>query len=213
MPATETDLNSTLDWMREHAAPNHTIGLDINAQPDSLFDWLHAQGFSLKGAGIARFVRSAPVPVIVAESRYVVRQMSTAAQDEFGHGVQQAFGFPPSIAQWMSRLAGRDRWHTYHAYGGEILVAVAAMFIDRGTAWLGAGGTIEQYQRGGAQSLLLARRIHDAIELGADRIHVETGHPDGGQEIGPSYRNILRAGFKLLFVRREYAAVQPVQLP
>ncbi|HEY3599450.1 MAG TPA: GNAT family N-acetyltransferase [Paraburkholderia sp.] len=203
--ASEADLDHALDWMREYAAPHHTIALDKNAQPESLQDWLHARDYVASASGLARFSRDPSIPAAAVDSRYTVLKIGNERQEDFGRVVQEGFGFPPSLALWMSRIPGRDRWHTYLACDGDTPVAAAAMYVDRGTAWLGVGATLPHCRQGGAQGLLLARRIADAIGLGVDGMHVETGQPADGEPIGPSYRNILRAGFKLLFVRKEYA--------
>jgi hypothetical protein len=203
--ATESDLDGISDWMREHAAAKYNVSLDPNAQPASLAESLRARSLRPSGGGIARFWRNASTPAAPVDSPYVVQRVGAESQAEFGQAVQDAFGFPPGFAEWIGALAGRRHWHTYIAHDGRTPVGVGAMYVGQGTAWLGIGGTIAAHRRGGVQNLLLARRIDDAIALGVDDIHVETGHPAPGDTAGPSYRNILRAGFELLFVREEFA--------
>ena len=204
-PASESDIDSVWDWMREHAAAKYNVGLDPNARPDSLVQSLHARGLAPVGGGIARFWRDASMPAAPVESPYVVQRVGVESRAEFGQTMVAAFGFPASLADWMGELPGRRHWHTYIARDGGTPVGVGAMYVSERTAWLGIGGSIAAYRRGGVQGLLLAQRIDDAIALGVDGIHVETGHPAAGDSPGPSYRNILRAGFERLFVRDEYA--------
>jgi hypothetical protein len=203
--ASESDVDGISDWMREHAAAKYNYGLDPNAQPASLSESLRARGLSPSGGGLARFWRDASVPAAPVDCPYVAQEVGVESQAEFGQTVQETFGFPPGFAEWMAALPGRAKWHTYVAHDGRTPVGVGALYVDQGTAWLGITGTIAAYRRGGVQSLLLARCIDDAIAIGVDGIHVETGHPAPGDTAGPSYRNILRAGFELLFVREEFA--------
>lgn len=204
-PVRGNDLDEVSAWMREHAAANFNVGLDPNASPASLGESLLARGLIPSGGGIARFFRNATTHATPVSSPYVVQRAGVEHRAEFGEAVRQSFGFAPGFEEWIGELAGRDHWHTYIARDGDKAVGVGAMYVEHGTAWLGIGGTLPAYRRSGVQSLLLAQRIDDAVALGVDGIHVETGHPASGDVIGPSYRNILRAGFELLFVREEYA--------
>lgn len=69
----------------------------------------------------------------------------------------------------------------------------------------GFGATRPQYRGRGAQGAILAARIERARELGLRRLATETGAPrDDGT--GPSYRNILRAGFREIEVRPNLAS-------
>ena len=55
----------------------------------------------------------------------------------------------------------------------------------------------------GAQGALMARRMRDAAEMGCKWVITETGEetPDLPN---PSYRNMVRLGFKLAYFRQNY---------
>jgi len=61
--------------------------------------------------------------------------------------------------------------------------------------------TRPSHRRQGAQIALLLARIEAAAALGAEALYTETGAADDGEGPGPSYRNILRAGFRESYLR------------
>ena len=127
------------------------------------------------------------------------------ADERFGQVFAAAYGMPAAFASWMGRLPERAGWHCLAAYDGGEPVATGALFASAGTGWLGMAGTLPSHRGRGAQSALLAARIAHAHELGLDLITTETGVP-GDEGPGPSYRNILRAGFRAAYVRPNYAS-------
>ena len=82
---------------------------------------------------------------------------------------------------------------------------MGALFAHGEVGWLGFGATRPEHRGRGAQGAILAGRIERARGLGLRRLVTETGAPreDGP---GPSYRNILRAGFREIEVRPNLAS-------
>ncbi|HSI01097.1 MAG TPA: N-acetyltransferase, partial [Reyranella sp.] len=79
----------------------------------------------------------------------------------------------------------------------------AAMYVDNGAAWLGIGAVQAAARRQGGQGALLARRINDGLEMGARWFATETGKPLPG-EPHPSFSNIRRAGFAIVYERANW---------
>jgi GNAT superfamily N-acetyltransferase len=119
--------------------------------------------------------------------------------------IASAFGMPPAFGDWMSAIAGREGWTWLVAWSGEDPAGVGALFARGGVGWLGFGATRPEHRGRGAQGAIIAGRIDRARELGLRRVATETGVPreDGP---GPSYRNILRAGFEEIEVRPNLAS-------
>jgi len=206
-PATEQSLREIIGWMRDHANQTFNIGLDINAQPLRLSDWLKSSDLKRSGGGIARFWRPTEKPLVHVETDLVVRKANITERDLGGRLITEAFGFQSSFSAWFSQLICREDWHFYFACDGEKPIATGAIYFKNGLAWLGVGATLKEYRGRGAQSLLLNHRIRDALSAGATSIHVETGQPADGEPIGASYRNILRSGFEVLFIREQYMPI------
>jgi hypothetical protein len=65
------------------------------------------------------------------------------------------------------------------------------------------GSTVPAHRRRGAQGSLLARRLEDGIELGCRWFVTETGAEDPDRP-NASLRNMLRVGFEVAYLRRNY---------
>jgi GNAT superfamily N-acetyltransferase len=96
----------------------------------------------------------------------------------------------------LSGFVGAPGWLHFLAWDGDEPAASGALYADGETAWVGVGATREAYRGRGAQSALLAARIEAGRGLGVRRFTTETG-----EDRGPSYRNILRAGFDEAYLR------------
>lgn len=110
------------------------------------------------------------------------------------------------FAPWFDSLIGRPSWNHYVAYDGETPIGIGAMFVEGGLGWLGWGGTLPGHRRRGVQGAMIARRVKDAAAAGARWVRVETA-ADLPEKPNPSYRNMPRAGFRLLYLRPSYAYV------
>jgi hypothetical protein len=92
------------------------------------------------------------------------------------------------------------------AFDDERPVAGAAMFVKDGSAWFGVAGTVAEARNRGAQTALLARRLHDAKRLGCSWVTAETS-PETPERRNPSYHNMLRVGLRVAYLRDKYLFV------
>lgn len=135
--------------------------------------------------------------------------------------VVETFDMDRRFIPWFQELAGRDRWRLYVALDGDTPVAAAASFLWSAESEQGAGGagsfvlaqlnfagTLESHRGRGAQSALAARRIADVRALGAEWIVTETDEelPD---RPNPSYRNMVRLGLPVRYVRANWGPPKP----
>ena len=97
-------------------------------------------------------------------------------------------------------LVGRPRWRCFLGWDGAAPVAAGAIFLGDGLGWIGFGGTLASHRGRGAQQALFAARIGAGLAEGCRGFVTETGVPLEG-EPAPSYRNILRAGFREIYAR------------
>ena len=124
--------------------------------------------------------------------------------DDFGATFAAGYGLPGSFGEWAATVVARPGWSCFVAYDGDRPAGVGALYAHEGTGWLGFGATVPELRGRGAQGALLAARIDRARALGLGTVVTETGAPreDGP---GPSYRNILRAGFEVAYERPNYS--------
>jgi GNAT superfamily N-acetyltransferase len=140
--------------------------------------------------------------------RYEARtelRIAEAAPGDYGSVIAAAFGAPPLVAPWLDALVGRPGWHVFASYDGGRAMGGGALFASGDTGWLGIAGTLPEARGRGSQGAIFAARIERAGELGLNLLVTETGVPRDGQP-GPSYRNMLRAGFRATYVRPNYTS-------
>lgn len=132
-----------------------------------------------------------------------IRKIDTDYALEFAQVVNSCFDWPPDFNTWIAALVGQPHWHHYGAFDGERLVATGAFYIQTKTIWIDFASTLEDYRGRGAQSALLQRRFADAVQMGAELAVVETAQETADKK-APSYRNMIRYGFKEAYVRPNF---------
>lgn len=132
-----------------------------------------------------------------------VREVDRDFAKTFRSIVGEAFGLPEFVKPDLDSAIGSRGWHYYMAFDGERPIAGAAMFVQNGGAWFGVAGTAADARNRGAQTALLARRLTDAKSLGCSWVTAETS-PDSLEHSNPSYRNMLRAGLRVAYLRDKY---------
>lgn len=154
----------------------------------------------LAGAGYTpdyawdKFARS-PAPAPQVRCELDIHEPARAEADELGEVVAHSFGLPQFVGRWLAGAVGRPGWTFFTARDGARQVAAAGLYVHGETAWFGLGATLPTHRGRGAQGALFGARIRAAQESGCTLLTTETGAPteDGP---GPSYRNMLRMGFR-----------------
>lgn len=199
-PATEAELEAILAWATEHAPPKFCVHRSPRALPSEIPSWLEARGLVVRTRW-AKMLRDVEAP---PEERtdldlVEIRPEGSAA---FGAAAAEGFGLP-DWSDWIATMVGRTGWRHYLALDGERPVATGALFVQGDVGWLGFASTLPSHRGRGAQSALLARRIRDAAGLGCRHVATETGE-DLPERPNPSFRNMIRAGFEVAYLRDNY---------
>jgi GNAT superfamily N-acetyltransferase len=168
--------------------------------------WLAENGFE-PGYAWMKFVRDTHPPRFVAPDGVEVAELGPDQEEPFGMIAATGFGLPAWASTFFDRLPSLDRWRCYVARVDGAAQACAAMLIDDGVAELGIAATLEPARGRGCQLALLHRRIRDAADRGCHTLVVKTGERVPGRP-SPSYRNILRAGFKEAYLRPNWRSRQ-----
>ena len=174
-------------------APLVTLGPTVSAVTDL--------GFA-PGSNWVRLVRdvAAPGPV---PTRFRIETVDRAHAPLFAEVVCAGFGMDEALTLPVQAVVGTPGWHCYLAYDGDRPIASATLVADGRVGWMGFATTLPEARGKGAQSSLIARRILDARALGCEILGVETDEQSPARE-APSYRNILRAGFEVGYLRPNY---------
>jgi GNAT superfamily N-acetyltransferase len=199
-PATD----ETLDRIAEvYGSIRHAIALAPGARPAGVAAMLRERGYEPAHAWV-KFARAAAAPPAPATDLRIER-IGPERADEFTAVLAGGFEIPQPVTAMLSHLPGRPGWGWYLAYDGATPVACGALFVHGRHGWLGQAATLSAHRRRGAQSALIAARIVAAGEAGAEVLVTETGETvDDRPAI--SYRNILRAGFRPVYLRPNYVS-------
>jgi hypothetical protein len=213
-------VNRTIGLGVEHAAIEKTVAeivsrysaaglaryfvhLDPSAEPGQLSGWLESAGLTPYSRAWAKFVRDADTSPQQPESDLEVRLAGSEHAEWFGRIASQGFGLGPSWHPVLAGLVDRPGWRVYLSFDAGEPAGCAAMRLNDGVAWLDWAATSPEFRRRGSQGVLLARRIADAVDLGVRLIATATGEAVPGDP-QHSYRNILRAGFRLSHSRANW---------
>ena len=171
------------------------ITLDPEADLD---DELAARGYVPAGAwqkfarGVEPYAAHTDLDVGGARSR-----------DDVATYLRRAWSIPAPEADWLSGVFGHPDWHCFVAYDGDEAVGGGMLYVLGEVGWIGVAATQPEYRGRGVQNAVFAARFERARELGLRQLVTETGIAD---EPGPSYRNMLRAGFEPTYVRPVYTS-------
>jgi hypothetical protein len=199
-PATEQDVDQICN-LYGGLGLRTGVQLAPTAQPPQLGEWLEKLGVNRTDTWGKLYRGTEPAAPVDTALR--VEQIGEERAEEFGKIVAAAFRMPEPIDRWIAASIGRAGWHHYMALDGEKGVGVAALFVKDGVGSLGIAGTLPESRGKGAQSALIARRINDSIASGCRWLVVEAD-VDTPERPNPSYRNLLRFGFKLAYERQNY---------
>ena len=200
-PATESLLDDAIGILQNAGCKNYMAQISPLAQPPQLADWLTARGLT-KGNHWAKVYRgNEPAPSVPTDLR--IESIGTEHANAYADVILRAFEMPPELGPFLSGNLGKTGWHHYIAFEGTQPVAAAAMFVSGEIGWLGFGSTLESHRKRGGQGAMFARRIQDGLALGCRWFVTETGE-DTPESPNPSYHNMLRAGFKLAYLRPNY---------
>ncbi len=197
-PGSAEDVAALKTFYAGHGIPAFRIALCPVVEPAGFETTLAAAGFGTYPP-VFKWERDASAARAAATEFRIDRAIPDEA-DAMDTALLAAFGGWPLSVPLASPLVGTPHWHHYVARDGDAIVAVAAMYVREGLAWLGAAGTLATHRGRGAQGALIARRIDDARALGCHTLTTETG-PDPPGKPNPSPHNLERAGFRVAYVR------------
>ena len=189
-PATEADVDEALAAMG--AGVTFYVAVAPGARPPALPEWLRARGLQ-PGWGWMTFRRDITPPASAATALRMVQVRTIADAHAFARVVRIGYELSETIEPRLARVHDAG-WRGWVAFDGDEPAGAGALFAAQGVAYLGLAATLAAHRGKGAQTALLAARIHQAAELGCDLVITETGER-GDARPSNSYRNILRAGF------------------
>ncbi|MFO1349344.1 MAG: hypothetical protein U1F68_01130 [Gammaproteobacteria bacterium] len=203
-PADLDTIDAIAEIYRRQGSASWWLHWNPYAAPSDLAEQLPKLGFTQPARrSWAKMARGRQAPPAIPTDLEIVPVVTERAE-QVTLAITQAFAMPPIMAAWLQQLHGRPRWHLYEIAEQGRSVGGGCLFVSGECAWLGMGGVLESHRRRGGQGALMARRITDAIALGAQQIVTETGEAIGA-EPNPSLANMRRCGFSLAASRLNFA--------
>lgn len=200
-PATEAELDRLIEVYRQAGITRYGFQLTPWAQPAELPSWLEKRGFRA-GDNWAKCLRgAAPAPQI--STGLAIKTVGPDEALSFAEIACKVFHLPAILQPWTALTVGRAGWTHYMAYDGSKPVATGALLVRGELGWLGIGATLPEFRRRGAQGALMARRIQAGRAQGCRWLVTETPE-DSQARPNPSFHNMMRSGFKLAYLRRNY---------
>lgn len=199
-PATEAMVDEAIAAYGRKKQP-FWISVSPAAQPAQLTDWLLERGFKPTG-NWAKVVRgTAPPPEIKTDLR--IEPVTEANIADYSKVIIGGFGMPDWTASMFEDLARVPNVYSYLAYAGDEPAGVGSMVVNGELCGLFNGATLPEFRRRGAQGAIMARRLEEGMKQGCRWFTTETDE-DTPDNSNPSYRNMLRTGFHLAYLRPNY---------
>lgn len=146
-------------------------------------------------------------PILTRGTDLEIREIGKEHAATFAHNLNEVFGFPHQFDAVAASAVGKREWITFMAFDGNIAAGSASICIVGKCAYLSFANVLPAYRNRGIQGELLKLRIDAARNLGAKWIVVDTAET-GPEHYNPSYWNMLRHGFRLLYHRPNYVKIQ-----
>lgn len=205
-PASPAMLDEVLAVYEAAGVERFTVHLSPTARPPSLPRWLEQRGFSLERR-VPKLYRStlSPPPL---DPHVSIRPALYEEIESFSRIRAEAIDRSLEWASLAAICIGQPGWHHYFALDGGRPVGTGAMYVHDGIAWLSHGTTLPSHQRRGIHAAMIAHRLQEAARLGCEWA---TANPltESAQESEGMFRNLVRNGFELLYLRAAYVYEDP----
>jgi hypothetical protein len=203
-PLSGSRIDQIVDTYTAAGTRRFAIAWSPEAMPHDASKEFHSRGFTV----LSRWAKlwrpaSLPVPATALDCGLQIAEIGPERGDDYERVVGEALGVAEDVRFGIRSTLGQPNWHYYMVFDGERPIAGGASFIRGNHAWFGLAATRDGDRRRGAQSGLLARRIADAARDGCNWISAETP-AETADKPNPSYHNMLRLGFELLYERPNY---------
>lgn len=182
------------------------VGLQI--PPYALDEWkiksLNQRGYIYNNSWVNFYRDSSPIETKGTDLE--IKEIGKEYAAVFGRTLDTIFDFPIEFDEIVSSCIGHKEWVTFMAFDGEKTAGSASVCILGNVAYLSFANVLPEYRRRGVQSELLSRRIDAARDRGVKWIFVNTAE-NSEEHPNPSYWNVLRYGFRLLYHRPNYVKI------
>lgn len=174
------------------------IEVSVPVETDAFRNWLKARRMR-RGLATAMLMRPCDrLPEVKTGLR--VERVGTELSPACRQIWAEVFRVAEPVQALLEHAASAPAFRQWIAFDGAQPVACSLSHVAGRVAWLGWSATLPSHRGRGAQNALLAARLLDAHEAGCEWATSETAMGTA-ERPDPSYRNLLRSGFSLAYVR------------
>jgi GrpB-like predicted nucleotidyltransferase (UPF0157 family)/GNAT superfamily N-acetyltransferase len=196
-PIDQNTIDKIKHFFRESKS-RHTLQLVPSVVTEEVKNLLSANEYEHKN-NWAIFYRDVS-PIENVRTDFEIKHIGKNYADAFAELVTRNYSFPAEMNKIFSSPIPQKNINYYLAFNKDQPVGAGCVYFGGDTAWVGLAVTQESYRGRGAQAAMLKARIDDAREKGCRWISVRTAE----EHNAPSFRNMLRYGFRLLYKRHNY---------
>jgi GNAT superfamily N-acetyltransferase len=189
-------------FYRDQGVPRFFVQVPPSERSGSVGDLLEDSGGRHYNDWV-KLVRPADAPLRKAVSGLEVLPFGPERASEYARLMELGFGWPEGAGRFFANVVGRPGYRHYFALHRGVLVAAAALYTDGELAAMAGAATLPEFRNQGAQNLLLEVRLAAARQSGCRWMVAETARELPGKPV-PSFRNMLRNGFRVAYYRPNY---------
>lgn len=200
-PVAEGTLDKAISLYSQSNVPRFFIQLYPDAVTPEVIRLLKRKGFQHYNNWVKLCRDTIPMPPVDTDLR--VEEISSREASVFANILINSFEWSEFLQSWVEKTVGRTGWRHYMAFDHDTPVATGALFVSGQYGWIDFASTLPAARGRGAQSALLELRVIDAAREGCKWLVVETAE-DTPQKPATSFRNMIRHGFQVAYVRPNY---------
>ena len=201
-PVSAQDIDAIINFYRSNGVPRFFVNVSPMAAPTDVKDILTDKGLRHYN-NWAQLYYKLPKEVTPIETDLEARSARESDKEIFAFIINSAFEWSGTAGQLIAASIGLENWIHFIIYDGDEPISAAALYAAGEIGSLVIGGTLEKHRGKGAQKVLINYRARRAIEAGCRYLATETAE-DKPEKPSPSYRNMLKSGFQLAYIRPNY---------
>lgn len=155
-----------------------------------------------KSRGWMKFKRNTE-PAVARNPELDIRKIGAEHAEAFARIVVPCFDLSEASIPIIASVVSHPDYHIYMGFDGDTPAATGGFFYKDSLAHCDYGATDSGFRGRGFQGALLAKRINDAVAMGASNLYTATGEAVPGDP-QHSYNNIMRYGFEEYYLRENW---------
>jgi GrpB-like predicted nucleotidyltransferase (UPF0157 family)/GNAT superfamily N-acetyltransferase len=200
----DEDILDTADKFYEGLSGKFALQIPPNALNEKSRLLLNSRDYKYANSWVTFYRNTEPIKTNGTE--FKIQEIGKEYALKFGKMLNEVFSFPSEFDEISASVVGSANWYTYMAFDKDRPVGAASIYIDGDFAFLAFANVLPEYRNKGLQHELLKIRIDTARNNRVKWVFLNTAD-SLPEKPNPSYWNVLRCGFRLLYRRPNFIKV------